>query len=168
VGEVVGGELGGQRAPREAEAGADHRHRRQRPAEHPQQVRQHARGPQPDEHERQGEPVRVHRAEARGGDGGDGDGGDDRDHRDVLTPAGVLAEHPLRDEQQHQQPHRERGLHDDQRGQQQRDHLQRPAEDRQPGAEQPAGAHDQVAHQPQAQVLVAGGLPGVHRLERDP
>ena len=58
--------------------------------------------------------------------------------RDVLVAPGVLAQHPLAQEHQHEQAGRERRLHHHQRRQQQRQHLQRPAEDRQPRAEQPA------------------------------
>ena len=81
---------------------------------------------------------------------------------------GVLAEHPLPDEQQHEQARGERRLHDDQRREQQRDHLQRPAEDRQARAEHPARALEQAPDQRQAQVLLVGRLLGVHRLQRDP
>jgi len=80
----------------------------------------------------------------------------------------VLAEHPLREEHQHQQAGRQRRLHEHQRSQQQGDHLQRPAEDRQACAEQPARAPDQVLGQRQAQVLLVGRLAGLHRLEGDP
>ena len=55
----------------------------------------------------------------------------DRRHRQVLVAPGVLAEHALAEEHQHEQAGRERRLHDDQRSEQQRDDLQRPAEDRQ-------------------------------------
>jgi hypothetical protein len=82
--------------------------------------------------------------------------------------AGVLTEHPLTDEYQHEQSRCERGLHYDQRCEQQRDHLQRPTEDRQAGAEHPAPALDKSPDQRQAQVVAVGRLLGVHRLERDP
>ncbi len=82
--------------------------------------------------------------------------------------AGVLAEHPLPHEHQHEQARGERGLHDDQRRQQQRDHLQRPAEDRQARAEHPAPALDQAPDERQAQMLLPGSFLGVHRLQRDP
>jgi hypothetical protein len=82
--------------------------------------------------------------------------------------ARVLAERPLAHEHQHEQSRGERGLHDDQRREQQRDHLQRPAEDRQARAEHPASALDQSPDERQAQMLLAGCLLGVHRLQRDP
>gem|GEM_PF-3870417 len=80
----------------------------------------------------------------------------------------MLAEHSLRQEHQHQQPRRERRLHHYQRREQQCHDLQRPAEDRKPGARQPAGTPQQAPGQRQAQVLVVGRLLGVHRLEGDP
>ncbi len=86
----------------------------------------------------------------------------------MLAASRMLAEHPLREEQQNQQAGGERRLDHHQRSQQQRDNLQRPAEDRQTGAGQPARAPEQVAHQRQAQVLVCGRLLGIHRLEGDP
>jgi len=92
----------------------------------------------------------------------------DRRHRDVLVASGVLAEHPLTQEHQYEQAGGERRLHHDQRREQQRDHLQRPAEDRQARAQHPAPALDQSPHQRQAQVLLAGRFLGVHRLQSDP
>jgi len=47
----------------------------------------------------------------------------DRAHRQVLVAPGVLAEHPLGEEHQHQQTRGERRLHHHERGQQQRHHL---------------------------------------------
>ncbi len=93
---------------------------------------------------------------------------DDRHDRNVLVTAGVLAEHPLSQEQQHDQSGRERRLHHHQRSEQQREDLQRPAEDRQTRAEHPAPAPDQPPDQRQAQVLFRGRLLGVHRLQGDP
>jgi hypothetical protein len=81
---------------------------------------------------------------------------------------GVLAEHPLSQEHQHEQAGGERGLHYDQRREQQREHLQWPAEDRQARSEHPAPALEEPPDQRQAQVLIVGRLLGVHRLEGDP
>ncbi len=86
----------------------------------------------------------------------------------MLVASGMLAEHPLREEQQHEQPDRERRLHDDERREQQRDHLKRPAGDREPGADQPARALGQPPRQRESQVLVGRRLLGVERLDRDP
>jgi len=130
VREIVGGELGRDTAPAEREAGADDRHRRGRAFEGAQQVREQARQRQDEQHERDRQVLggvacaAWRRAQTRA------DHPDhDRRHRDVLVPAGVLAEHPLSQEDQHEQAGGERGLHDHQRREQQRDHLQRPAED---------------------------------------
>ncbi len=92
----------------------------------------------------------------------------DRADREVLIAPGVLAEHPLRDEHQHEQAGGERRLDHHQRSQQQREDLQWPAEDRQPCAGEPAGAPEQAPDERHAQVLLVGRLPGIERLERDP
>jgi len=92
----------------------------------------------------------------------------DRPHGNVLVAPGVLAQHPLREEHEHEQADRERGLHDHERGQQQRDDLQRPSQDRQTGPEQPASAPEKAPGQSEAQVLLVRSLLGVHRLEGDP
>jgi hypothetical protein len=93
---------------------------------------------------------------------------DDRRHRQVLGAPGVLVQHPLREEHQHEQPGGERRLHDHQRREQQRDDLQRPAENRQARSEQPARATRQAPCERQAQVLIVGRLLRVHRLQGDP
>ena len=80
----------------------------------------------------------------------------------------MLAEHALAEEQQHEQTGGERWLDHDQRRKQQGDHLQRPAEDRQPGADQPAAAPEQPLYERQAQMLIVGRLARIHRLQGDP
>jgi len=86
----------------------------------------------------------------------------------MLGASRVLAEQPLTHEQQHQQACRKRRLNHDQRSEQQSHHLQRPAQDRQAGAEQPARPSDQAPDQRQPQVLLVGRLLGIHRLQGDP
>ena len=80
----------------------------------------------------------------------------------------MLAEHSLPQEQEHQQPHRERRLHDDQRGQQQSEDLQRKPQHRGRGAREPARAPEQPPGERQTQVLVVRRLPCIERLQRDP
>jgi len=92
----------------------------------------------------------------------------DRRHGDVLVAPGVLAEHTLSQEQQHDQTHRQSRLHHNQRREQQREHLQRPAEDRKSGAEHPAPTPDESPHERQTQVGLARRLLRVHRLQSDP
>jgi hypothetical protein len=108
------------------------------------------------------------RVARRGSQGGAENAEHDRRHSDVLVAPGVLPEHALSDHQQHQQACGERGLHDHQGSEQQREHLQRPAEDREAGPEQPTGALDQSRDQRDAQVLLVGCLPGIQRLQGDP
>jgi hypothetical protein len=169
VREVVGGELGRDPAPAERQAGADYGHSRGRTAEYAQQVGQQARQADPEQHEHDRQALAgVARAARRCAQARADHPDYDRRHRDVLLSTRVLAEHSLSQEHEHEQPGRQRGLHHDQRRQQQRDHLQWPAEDRQARAQHPAPAPDQAPDQGQAQMLLVGRLLGVHRLQRDP
>lgn len=93
---------------------------------------------------------------------------DDRDHRDVLEATCTLAKHALAGKHQHEQPRRQRWLHDDQGRKDQGDHLQRPPNQREPRSEQPSWALDQAPHEREPQPVLRGGLPGVHRLVGDP
>lgn len=168
-GEVVGGELGRDAAPAEREPRAEHRHRRGRAADSAQQVGQQTGQAETEQHEPDRQPLGgMARATRRGAQAGADHADDDCGDRDVLVAPGVLAEHALSQEQQHDQTGRERRLHHHQRGEQQCQHLQRPAEDRQARAEHPAPAPDQPPDQCQAQVLFRGRLLGVHRLQGDP
>ncbi len=137
--------------------------------ERSQQVRQQAREAEADEHERDQELLGVvggvagRRAQRRP------DHADhDRADGNVLVAAGPLAEHVLADQQQGQQAARESRLDDDEGSEQQRHHLQRPAEDRQARAEQPARALYEAPEEGQPQMLLLGRLSGVHRLQGDP
>jgi hypothetical protein len=109
-------------------------------------------------------PGRSRRRRQAGADHADHDCG----HREVLAAPCVLVQHPLREEHQHEQTGGERRLHDDERREQQRDDLQRPAEDREPRAEQPARAAQQAPGEREAQVLAWRRVLGVERLQRDP
>ena len=88
--------------------------------------------------------------------------------RRVLVAPGVLAQHPLGEQHQHQEARRQRGLNHDERSEQQREHLQRPAEDREAGAEQPPRALHEAPGQRETEVLLVGSLLGIHRLQGDP
>jgi len=168
-GEVIGGELGRDRAPTVGKASADHRDRREGASERAQQVRQQAREREADEHQRDCQMLAPLAGAARWREHGRADhADDDRERREVLVAPGALAQHALPEQQQHQQPGGECRLHHHQRGQQQRHHLQRPAEHRQPGAEQPAGPSQQPTHQRQAQMLLRRRLPRVQCLQGDP
>jgi len=92
----------------------------------------------------------------------------DRGHGQVLFAPGPLAQHPLAEEHQQDQPSGERRLHHHEGREQQRHDLQRPAHDREPGAQQPSGTLRQPQGERRAQMLIAGRLLGVHRLEGDP
>jgi hypothetical protein len=101
-----------------------------------QRIREQARDAEPEQHERDREVLRAvagypWRRRQAGADHAD----HDRAHREVLAAPRVLVQHSLREEHQHEQAGCERRLHDDERREQQRDDLQRPAENRQPRAE---------------------------------
>ncbi len=169
VGEVVGGELRRDAAPAAREARAEHRHARDRAVERAQQVRQQARERETHEHQRDHQVPGRFAGAARGREHArTDDAEDDRERREVLAAPGVLAEHPPAEVQQHEQAGGQRRLHDHQRRQQQRQHLQRPAEDRQARAHQPARAFDEAADERHAQVLLVRSLLRVHRLQGDP
>ena len=134
-----------------------------------QQIGQQRRQAQPDEHDRDRQVLRAVSRHAWGGRQARPDHADhDRPHREVLVSPGVLVQHPLAEEHQHEQARGERRLNDHERCQQQRDQLQRPAEDRQSGAQQPAPTSRQAPRERETQVLYAGRLLGVHRLQGDP
>jgi len=86
----------------------------------------------------------------------------------VLAPSGMLVEHALAEEQQHNQPNRHRRLHHHERGKQQSHHLQGPAEQRQARSRQPACPPQEVQRERGMQVLGVGSALGVHRLQHHP
>jgi hypothetical protein len=169
AGEVIGGELRRHAAPAKRKARAEHRHLRTGATERTQQVRREGRQSQAEERERDDELLGgVARAARRRAQPGADHAEHDGAHGDVLVTPGVLAQHPLGDQHQHEQTRRERGLHHGERREQQRHNLKRPAEDRQPRAEHPARAPDESPHERHAQVLLLRRVLGVHRLQRDP
>ncbi len=169
AGEVVGCELGGHTAPTERQPGTEHGDLRARPSECAQYIGEHAGQAEPHEHERDRQPLGGVAGVARRRAQCCAEHAEhDRAHGHVLVAPGVLVQHALADEQQHQQSGGQRRLHDHQRRQHQCDHLQRPAEQRQARAEQPARAPQQVPHERHAQVLLVRRLAGVHRLQGNP
>lgn len=136
--EVIGGELRRHAAPAESQPGAQHRDLGARMTEHAQQVGDQARERERRQHNRDRQLLGGVGGAARWREQSGADHADhDRADRHVLVAPRMLAKHPLSEQHQHQQTRRQRGLHDDERSEQQREHLQRPAEDREAGAEQP-------------------------------
>jgi hypothetical protein len=160
----VGGKLGRQAAPGQRRAGAEG-HQPAVPAQHegddPQQSH-------PPEHTRDREPAAVPMRRIRRDDGEQRYAGQDAENREGFARADGLVEVARPDQQQQDQPEREGRLHDGERGEQQRRRLQRPAEEVQPGAEQPAAAADQAQQQRRAHPVVRRRLAGVQRLEGEP
>jgi hypothetical protein len=91
----------------------------------------------------------------------------DRRHRDVLVSSRGLSKHALAREHQHEQARRKRRLHDDEGHEFEREHLQRPAKHREPGAKEPAPSTQQPRGEREPQMRVRGRLLGIHRLEGD-
>jgi len=167
--EVIGGELRRHAAPAKSQPGAQHRDLGARVTEHAQQVGDQTRERKCRQHDRDRQLLRgVGRAARRRKQSGAEDADHDRADRRVLVAPGMLAQHPLGEQHQHQEARRQRGLHDDERSEQQREHLQRPAEDREAGPEQPTGAPQEAPGQRETEVLLVGSLLGVHRLQSDP
>lgn len=107
-----------------------------------QHVGRKAREPEQEEREPEPRPelgpVRVVQRGCRRCRAGDAE--DDREDCKALAPAGALAEYALPREHQHEQPCCKRGLDDGERREQQREHLQWPAKQRERCAKQPAPA----------------------------
>ncbi len=80
----------------------------------------------------------------------------------------MLAEHPLSEHHEHEQPGRQCGLHHDQWSEQQGQYLQRPPENGKPRPEQPAGAASELSNQAQTQVVLLTDLARVQGLQGNP
>ncbi len=123
-GKVIGGELGRHAAPAEGEPRTDHRHLGARVAEHAQRVGHEARQRECGEHHGDRQLLGcVGRAAWRREQAGADHADHDRADRHVLIAPRVLAQHPLREQHQHEQSSGQRRLHDDQRREQQRQDL---------------------------------------------
>ncbi len=122
--EVIGCKLGRHAAPAEGQAGADHRDLRTRVAKRAQEVRKEARECEHAEHHRDRQFLGGVRGAARRREQSGADhAAHDRADRHVLIASRVLAQHPLGEQHQHEQPGGERRLHDHERREQQREHL---------------------------------------------
>ncbi len=86
----------------------------------------------------------------------------------MLAAAGTLVEHPFADDHEHEQPAGERGLHDDERREQERDDLQGEAEHRQRRPGKPACSAGQLADEADPQVVIGVDLARVERLQGNP
>jgi len=103
------------------------------------------------------------------GDGGEpGDAGDDRQHAGRVARADGLAERAGAEHEQQHEPAGERGLDDAERGQSQRGDLQRPAEEAECRARQPARAAKKEGGERHAQAGIGGRAAGLGGLQRDP
>jgi hypothetical protein len=168
MGEIVREELRSHAAPGEAEAGTDHRQRSSWATHEIDRIGEQRQQPQTEQHERNGEVARVVARARRAAYRRTRHAEHDREHRDVLASPGVLVEHPLAEEEQYEQSHRHRRLHDHERDKQQRENLQRPAEQREPCSRKPARPPEQVERKCRMEMLGVRCALGVHRLQRYP
>lgn len=137
-------------------------------AEGAEEVGQQAGGAQSDQHERDREIAGVSGRAGGRRERGPEHAEDDRGNRKVLFATGVLAEHALCEEHEEHEACGQRRLDDDERCEQQREQLQGPAEDREPGPEQPARTSHEAAQQRDAQMRGLRGLLGIGGLQGDP
>ncbi|MDX6700049.1 MAG: hypothetical protein QOF26_275 [Baekduia sp.] len=157
----VGDELGREPAPRQRGTGPE-RHQHAAAAQREGQERQHA-----DAAEDRGERrvAGMVRRGVRGDERQQRDAGQDAEHRERLADAHALVQMARADEQQQHEPEGERRLDDRQRREQQRGRLQRPAQQVQRRARQPAATADEAQQQRRTQRVVSGRLPRVERLK---
>jgi hypothetical protein len=165
--QVILGKLGSDPAPGKAEPGAQHRDRRARAPKGKEQVRGDRNRRERRKDDRQHEDVRVDARARRRAQRDPHDREDDRGHRDVLAPAGALVKHAFGREHEHEQSGSKCRLDDDQRGKDQREHLQGPTEHREADSKQPARAPHEPAQERRAQVVAGGGVAGLGRLKGD-
>ncbi len=97
----------------------------------------------------------------------DGHARDDGQHRADLPAPDRLAEVPCADDEQRDEPAGERRLDDRQGREQQRERLQRPACNVEPGTRQPARAPREPCQQTDARARLGRHLTRLQRLERD-
>ena len=162
VGQLAGHELRGERG--HAVRGArrdDGEQTGAAPAQHVGRQRQRGEGDHGDDHPG---PAGDRAALGRG-DGQAGDAGDHERDRDELAGADGLAEHARAEEEQQQQPERERRLDERQWRERQGEHLQRPAEKRERGGGEPARVADELAEQRDAQRMARADPARLQRLE---
>jgi hypothetical protein len=88
-------------------------------------------------------------------------------HAKDLPPADPLPQHARADHEQYDEAHRESRLDQRQGDEEERSHLRHPAEQREPGADQPARLRDQPPEQGEAEMLLLRGLAGFQRLQAD-
>jgi hypothetical protein len=163
----VGDELRRQAAPRERCAGRERGRDAADRARAPDSVGNQREGAHCHEHRGESHAAGVVGGLGRRHGGEPGDAADDRDDRRDVARADALVQGARPEHEQQDQAEGEPGLDDSQRGQEQRGRLQRPAEQADPGAREPAAASRQIAQQRGLQGLLGGHAARLHRLQRD-
>jgi hypothetical protein len=95
------------------------------------------------------------------------DAGDDRRDREHVARADALVERAGAEDEQQAEAERERRLHDGERGEHERGGLQRPADQAQRGARQPARPAGEADDERRPQPALGGGYARLERLQRD-
>jgi hypothetical protein len=165
--ERIGDELGREPAPREGgtgrEGGGDAAHvapcAQRVGSERDRGQRGQRAGERPAAH--------VMRGRLRGDGGQEGDAHDDRRDGQHVARADALVERPRAQHEQQHEAEGERGLHDRERGEQQRGGLQRPPDDPERGAGQPARAAGQAPDERRSQPVRRRHRASLERLQRD-
>jgi hypothetical protein len=112
-------------------------------------------------------PADVVRGRGRGDGGQEGHAADDgRDGEDVPRPD-ALVQRPRPEHEQQREAEGEGGLHDGERREQQRGGLQRPPEQAERRAGEPARAAQQASHERRPQAVGGRHHPRFERLQRD-
>jgi hypothetical protein len=166
--DVVGGELRGEPVPGVRQPGTDRHDDARRPrgaAQRERCQRQHAEHGERDQQRRTGGMLGGTR---RGGQGQKrrphGDGGDGQ----RIDRADALVQQPCGEAEQEDEARPQQGLHERQRGVGERQRLQRPTGQPEPGSHEPARLGDEPAEERQPQRLFGRGHARFRRLHRDP
>jgi hypothetical protein len=163
----IGDELRREPAPRERGAGREGGRDAPHAATPAQRVGRQRQCGQRSEGARERPAADVLGGRLRRGDGQQGHAADDRPDGHHVARADTLVERPGAQHQQQHEAEGERRLHDGERREQQRGGLQRPADDTERGAGQPAWPARQVPDQRRPQPVRRRHHPRFERLQRD-
>lgn len=158
----IGDELRREAAPRERRAGRQGGGDAADAAPCAQRVRREGHSAQARQGGGQRPAADVVRGRRRRNGGQEADPGDDRRDGEHVAGADALVQRPRPEDEQEHQAKGQRGLHDGERREQQCGGLQRPAEEPESRAGQPARATQQAPHERRAQ-----GVRGRHHTRLD-
>jgi hypothetical protein len=163
----IGDELRREPTPREGRAGGEGGGDPTHLAAPAQRVGREGHGGQGGQRRREGPAADVMRRGVRGDGGQEAHPDDDRGHREHVARADPLVQLPRPQHEQEHEAEGQCGLHDGQRGEQQRGRLQRPARQPQRGACEPARAARQARDERRTQPMGRRHHPRLEGLQRD-